>query len=163
MRFEAMGRVKPGTGAMVPAVAAILVCGLGAQAGRPSLPNCGAGPREPNEPASPSRILRDIPDPATGEHWLLVADPAHPGGPGRMVMAVCGWESGPASTGKQAAVIHPGDKIIVEEHTPSVEARLEAVALEPAAAGSGLNVRLKIGRKVVRAVAVAPGRVALAK
>ena len=160
---EAMGRAQRNAGGMLPAIAAILVCGLGAQAGRPSTPNCGAAHREPNEPAGQARIVRDIPDPATGEHWLLVADPAHPGGPGRLVIAERGGESGQSSTEELAVVIHPGDKVVVEEHTAAVEALLEAVALEPAAAGSGLNVRLKIGSKIVRVVAIAPGRVALAK
>jgi flagella basal body P-ring formation protein FlgA len=59
-------------------------------------------------------------------------------------------------------VIHPGDRVVVEEHTATVEARLEAIALEAAAIGSPVNARLKIGGKVVRAVAIAPGRAALA-
>ena len=54
-------------------------------------------------------------------------------------------------------VIHAGDVLIVEEHTAVVEARLEAVALGPAAAGAIFRARLKIGGKVVRAVAVSAG------
>jgi flagella basal body P-ring formation protein FlgA len=50
----------------------------------------------------------------------------------------------------------------VEESSPVVEARLEAVALGPAVVGSAFNVRLKIGGKIVRALALAPGRAALA-
>ena len=52
--------------------------------------------------------------------------------------------------------------MVVEEHTAVVDARLEAVALGPAAIGSPFEVRLKIGGKVVRVVALAPGRAALA-
>ena len=58
--------------------------------------------------------------------------------------------------------IRPGDMVVVEEHIAAVEAYLEAVALEPAQLGTRLNVRLKIGNRVVRAVAIAPGRVAMA-
>jgi flagella basal body P-ring formation protein FlgA len=58
-------------------------------------------------------------------------------------------------------VIHAGDRVIVEENSPVVEARLEAVALGPAALGSALEVRLKIGGLVVRAIARGPGRAAL--
>ena len=59
-------------------------------------------------------------------------------------------------------VIRAGDRLIVEEHTAVVEARLEAVALGPAASGSPFQVRLTIGGKVVRAVALGPGRAAFA-
>jgi flagella basal body P-ring formation protein FlgA len=57
-------------------------------------------------------------------------------------------------------VIRAGERLIVEESTAVVDARLEAVALGPAAIGSPLNVKLAIGGKVVRAVALAPGRAA---
>jgi hypothetical protein len=57
-------------------------------------------------------------------------------------------------------VIHAGDRLIVEENTRLVEARLAAVAMGPAIAGAPLDVRLTIGGKVMRAVALAPGRAA---
>jgi flagella basal body P-ring formation protein FlgA len=60
------------------------------------------------------------------------------------------------------AVIRAGDRLIVEENTAVVEARLEAVALGAAAPGSTFNVRLRIGGRVLRAVALGPGRAALA-
>ena len=59
-------------------------------------------------------------------------------------------------------MIHAGDKLIVEEHTAVVEARLEAVALGPAAQGAVFKARLKIGGKVVRAVAVSAGHAVFA-
>jgi hypothetical protein len=57
-------------------------------------------------------------------------------------------------------VIHAGDRLIVEENTAVVESRLEAVALGPAVVGSPLDARLKVGGKVVRAVALGRGRAA---
>jgi flagella basal body P-ring formation protein FlgA len=57
-------------------------------------------------------------------------------------------------------VIRAGDRLVVEENTAVIEARLEAVALGPAALGSSFDVRLKLGGKVARAVALAPGRAA---
>jgi hypothetical protein len=132
-------------------------------------------------------IVREIDDPHTGARWLLVRDSIHPGGPGRMILAFApqgqalnilgngignaarsdariaaqsGHEQMLAGSGPAQPVIRAGDRLIVEENTAVVEARLEAVALNPAAIGSGLNVRLAIGGKVVRAVAVAPGRAA---
>jgi flagella basal body P-ring formation protein FlgA len=47
---------------------------------------------------------------------------------------------------------------MVEEHTPVVDAVLEAQALNPAAEGESFDVRLTIGGKVIRAVALGPGR-----
>jgi flagella basal body P-ring formation protein FlgA len=57
-------------------------------------------------------------------------------------------------------VIRSGDRLIVEEHTARVDAVLEARAMNPAAVGGALDVRLTIGGVVVRAVALGPGRAA---
>jgi hypothetical protein len=126
------------------------------------------------------QVVREIDDPQTGDRWLLVRDPGHSGGPGRMVLAVAGLAesrqtgtgdassaaSSPASfsTGRQSSlpVIHTADRLIVQEDTALVVARLEAVALGPALSGSSLKVRLLIGGSVVRAVALGPGRAVFA-
>jgi flagella basal body P-ring formation protein FlgA len=63
---------------------------------------------------------------------------------------------------QRTAVIRGGDRVILEEHTPVVDARLEAIALAPAREGGTLRVRLKIGGGIVEAVALGPGRVAFA-
>lgn len=70
--------------------------------------------------------------------------------------------SGPAAGIPDAPlpVIRTGDHLMLEENTAVVEAHLEAVAMGPALAGSPFSVRLKIGGKVVRAVALGPGRAA---
>jgi hypothetical protein len=121
---------------------------------------------------APAEIVREIDDPQTGARWLLMRDSSHPGGPGRMVLLAAdrrgsGKAPGRAATGgaggKDARfhpVIRSGDRLIVEEHTAVVDAVLEARALNPAAQGSALNVRLTIGGKVVRAVAMGAGRAA---
>jgi len=59
-------------------------------------------------------------------------------------------------------VIHTGDEVTVEEHSAVIDARLQAVALGSAAAGSELRVRLRIGGKVVDALALKPGRAVFA-
>jgi hypothetical protein len=106
-------------------------------------------------------IVREIDDPHTGDRWLLMNDDSHPAGPRllRLVSAVR------VESRKRApepaiplAIIHAGDRVIVEENTPVVEARLEAIALSQANAGSAFNVRLVLGGRVVQAVAVGPGR-----
>jgi hypothetical protein len=131
----------------------------------------------PRAAADPSGgVVREIEDPHTGDQWKLMRDPAHPEGPGRLVLVVePGIEpvSSRTSDRKQPAlsatkqtqfhpVIHAGDALIVEEHTAVVEARLEAVALGPAGEGAIFRVRLKIGGKVVRAVAVSAGHAVFA-
>lgn len=111
---------------------------------------------------SQGEIVREIDDPHTGGRWLLTRDPVHPAGPGRLAlvggMRVAAPRPGVPLIEQPRPVIHAGDRLIVEENSAVVEARLDAVALGPAVIGSPLDVRLMIGGKVVRAVAVAPGR-----
>lgn len=121
-------------------------------------------------------FLREIDDPQTGLRWRLYRDADHPGGPGRLVA-----ESAPEVPRTQSAVragmgrrfdadrriaaplvIRAGERVVLEESTPVVDARLEAHALGAAIAGSKLRVTLQIGGKVVDAIALGPGRVALA-
>ena len=127
------------------------------------------------------RVLREIDDPHTGDRWLLMPNPANPGGPGRLVRYAAPGPDTPGPGRRWASpaglrpapapalvpeallpVIRTGDSLIVEENTALVEARLEAIALGPAASGSPLLVRLRIGGNVVRAVALGPGRAAFA-
>jgi hypothetical protein len=114
-------------------------------------------------------LLREIDDPNSGRRWLLVRDKTNPGGPGRLELAperdagvLRRQVQAPAAAQIwSAAIIRPGDKLVVEEHSAITDAYLEGVALGPAGPGSALNVRLSIGGRIVRAVAVAPGRAAL--
>ncbi len=114
---------------------------------------------------SDGQVLRRIEDPSTGDLWLLLRDPGRPAGPGRLVLARQRTDTHEAMPGgaaqlltaKKRPVIQTGDALTVEEHTAVVDARLEAVALEPAAKGAHFKVRLKIGGKVVRVVAISPG------
>ncbi len=123
-----------------------------------------------HDTADSRRLLREIDDPNSGTRWLLVRDKTSPGGPGRLELVPPGRD--PGAPGRQAKapwvaqtrdvlIIRPGDKLVVEEHTTITDAYLEGVALGPAGTGSALNVRLTIGGRVVRAVAVAPGRASL--
>jgi hypothetical protein len=57
-------------------------------------------------------------------------------------------------------IVRAGDQLTIEEHTRVADAYLEAIALGPASVGSVLNVRLKVGGRVVRALALGPGRAA---
>ena len=113
-------------------------------------------------------IVREIDDPHSGARWLLMRNSDHPGGPGLLLLAKSGRN--PVQRGQtgfepsaleRRTVIRAGERLIVEENTPVVEARLEAVALGPAVVGSVLDARLKIGGRVVRAVALGPGRAEL--
>jgi len=122
-------------------------------------------------------VLRIIDDPAAGEQWLLMRDANHPGGPGRMVqVATRAPESAPGSlnAARQPAgraqgsspatiqpAIHSGEALIVEQHTAIIDARLEATAMGSAAVGAEFPARLKIGGKIIRAVARAAGKAEL--
>lgn len=130
----------------------------------------------PGAPRAQGETLREICDPHTGDRWLLVPNDEVPGGPGRLILAAAerdtasGALAQPLKLARRAnptnethllPVIRAGDRLIVEEHTAVADAVLEARALNPAALGSTFNVRLKIGGKVLRAVALGPGRAAL--
>jgi hypothetical protein len=97
---------------------------------------------------------------------------SHPAGPGRLVLiaATCTQpeqgehEDKSSCVAKEKTHLNPvirtGDQLIVEENTAVIEARLEGVALGSATLGSAFDVRLKIGGKIARVVALAPGRAA---
>jgi len=114
-------------------------------------------------------ILREIDDPHNGDCWLLERDPAHPGGPGRLVLASAGQRVLPGRLQPAAAldqalpVIRSGDRVVVEEHSAQADARLEAVAMGPAMAGASFSVRLTIGGQVMRVVALAAGHAAVSE
>lgn len=117
--------------------------------------------------AADRAALRVIDDPSTGARWILYAS-VH-GGPGELVRTPLSFAVSPAAAQPQspapapsAAVIRGGDPVMIEEHTPVADARLEAVALAPAHLGARLQVRLKLGGHMVSAIALGPGRVAFA-
>jgi hypothetical protein len=137
-------------------------------------------------PQSSQQIVREIDDRQNGVRWLLMRDLNHPGGPGVMVAAGTESIGSPLELHQEieqrrhegekiglvltpakpvsapvVPVIHSGDHVILEEDSAVVEARLEATALGPAVVGSPLEVRVKIGGKVVHAIALGSGRAAL--
>lgn len=114
------------------------------------------------------RAVRAIEDRGTRQQWLLLKDLSHPTTPGLLVRALryrsrlqpTEFDSCSSGSVKRffLPVIHVGDPIIVSEHTPVSDGQLEATALEAAAEGEPLKVRLKIGGQILRAIASAPGR-----
>jgi hypothetical protein len=111
--------------------------------------------------SAPNAPVRELDDPNSGARWLLYA--SRNGGPGRLVLVTNSQPRGNATAAPilPPPIIRAGDRIVLEEHTAVVDARLEAVALGPAAPGGTLRVRLAIGGRVVPAVALAPGRAAI--
>ena len=128
-----------------------------------------AAPAQAGTRAS-EEIVREIDDPHTGARWLLLRNKQFPGGPGRLVLAA-DYRNAPAGAAHREAgaradvqllpVIRAGDRLIVEQHTARMDAVLEARAVNPAALGGALGVRLTIGGRVMRAVALGPGRAAI--
>ena len=131
-------------------------------------------PAPPPESDAKQAAIRVVHDPHTGVNWLLERTPDRPGGPGRMIPATLeqlklirsadtGNPNRTAGVIVQPPVIRAGDRIIVEERTAVVEARLAAIALGPAKNGAPFNARLAIGGKVLRVTALGPGRAAIAE
>ena len=157
--WTAAANSQPATTAMgtVESASTVLVASIGAISGG-------------GLPAISGALVREIVDPNLGDRWLLLRDQMHPARPGRLLLASVGEiRAGTLRLQERqdlspvlVPVIRAGDRLILEEDTPVVTSRLEAVALGAAAAGSALNVRLRVGGPVVRAVAVAPGRARLA-
>jgi hypothetical protein len=127
---------------------------------------------EPQKSAD-TNAIRVIRDPHTAMRWLLKRDPTRPSGPGRMVLlgqqevtkaqfASATNENAAMYQSIPANVIRTGDRLVMEENTANVTARLEATALGSAIKGAAFRVRLSIGGKIVRAVAIGPGRAAFA-
>lgn len=124
------------------------------------------------QPATSIRgyLVREIDDPSTGGRWLLLRDETKPGGPGRLVLvagpkasSVMGLAATTLKTNaSEETVIRTGDALIVEQHSPIIDARFQAVALSSAAPGNAFRARLTIGGEVVRVVAIASGRAVFA-
>jgi len=119
--------------------------------------------------AADGDLLREIDDVHNGDRWLLLRNPVHPGGPGLLVRhelrkkqnrteTETAATQSPLSPPPSIPVIRSGDRLIVEEDTPVVSSHLEATAIGSATAGSVFEARLKIGGKVVRAIALGTGR-----
>jgi hypothetical protein len=105
-----------------------------------------------------------IDDAALHTRWVLVVDPQRPSGPGHWVPA---GEVPPgmrmiAKEQKQSEIlVHTGENVVVSRRSETVKLQLEAKALENAAEGARLHVRLKTGA-IVEAIATAAGQVELA-
>jgi hypothetical protein len=126
----------------------------------------GASPG-PEAGAVRGRLVRVMDDPSTGARWLLYEDTEHPGRPGKLIAVSLEQAAGSQAfsrTGeadRARVAVHAGDLLTVEEHTPVADSTLAAVALGQAREGEELEVRLKIGGRVVKAVAEGAGRARL--
>lgn len=119
------------------------------------LVSIAAGQQTASDPHE--RVVRQIDDPANGVHWLLVVDDRHPGGPARLVPSTELDAQTLAAAHLLKPVIHGGDRLVIEEHTALVDARLQAKALGPALAGAMFMARLEATGAVLRVRAVSPG------
>jgi hypothetical protein len=110
-------------------------------------------------------MLGEIDDPWTGARWQMQRSEEYPAGPYRLRLVDAGHVPSVnavvvAKPAPPRPVIHPGDLLTVEEHTAVVDASLQAVAMGQAVVGEWLNVRLKLGGKVLQVMALGAGRAA---
>ena len=108
--------------------------------------------------------LHVIDDAALHTRWVLVVDPQHPVGPGHWVPAgeiPPGMHMVAKEQERPVVLVHTGDAVTVSRRSETVRLQLEAKALENAAEGARLHVRLKTGA-IVEAIATAAGQVELA-
>jgi len=103
-----------------------------------------------DEVRATTRVLREVTDSCLGLRWRLVVDPAHPAWPGRMVlldrMDIVERKVASADRVRVSEptinVIRAGDRVVVIQDSGIVRARLQAIAIESAATGQTLRVRL---------------------
>ena len=153
-----------------------------------ALPGLGQAPSQPAAAEiqtvghlDPGSIAREIDDPSSGARWVLIRGSGNPGGPGRLVQItglMTGLVSGPVSS-KDVSTVSPtlreiptassyipvvraGDTLVLEEHTGVADTRLEGIALGPARLGAVLRARLKLGGRIVHAIATGPGHATFA-
>jgi len=129
----------------------------------------------PMRDAVPGTTRPDIVDPCLGFRWRLIVDPSYPSRPGRLVRLDqnnrddrsrglsahdLSLRETAAATSVLPLVIRAGARVVVDQETGAVRARLNAVALESAALGHRLRVRLVLGPGMGRnAEATSPGPV----
>lgn len=118
---------------------------------------------------SACRTIRVINDPATHLRWQLFRDANRPAGPGLLLLGLSESSESPRQPARtnlcatifSAAIappiIHAGDRMVVSETTKVSDAQLEATALSAAAIGESITVRLKIGGRILHAIATGPG------
>ena len=91
----------------------------------------------------PARVWREITDPCLRQHWQWIVDAKHPGWPARLVL-VGGKDRETYGESAPAIVIRSGDLLTVDQDSGSLTARFHAIALESAAFGELLQVRLTL-------------------
>ena len=120
-------------------------------------------------------VIQVLIDPCLGTHWELIADPAHPDWPRRLVLLDPdvpgkirrGEQVGEVPSGSLEGTfkgnrpqesrnglpnlvpemaIRAGDRVAVDQETEFLRAQFQAVALESAGVGQRLRVRLDGGR-----------------
>jgi hypothetical protein len=91
----------------------------------------------------PARVWREITDPCLRQHWQWIVDAKHPGWPARLVL-VGGKDREAYGESAAAIVIRSGDLLTVDQDSGALTARFQAIALESAASGEPLQVRLAL-------------------
>ncbi len=108
---------------------------------------CAATPRE----VLRSELRSAITDPCLGDQWELVVNAQNPEAPGRLIRTNI-HQTQRLQTVQPAAphrmVIRPGDRVLVHQTSPVMDAQFQAVALESARAGDVFRVQLRAVRNL---------------
>ncbi len=157
-RTDSGGRQAQICAAAIPAWTMVILLALQAPPGACSTPAVFE--------RAPVEASRELVDPCLGSHWQLQLDPEHPERPGRLVRVGASEGAGDFTNLTQPVAIRSGEQVIVEQDSPSLRAKFQAIAIEPANAGALLRVRLSLGAKaptgiqgrIVRVIATGAGR-----
>jgi hypothetical protein len=114
------------------------------------------------------RVVGYRDDAILAKRWAVLQDDDHPEAPHTLVSVTPpsgGTQSQdgptPTASGNRQSVVHAGDLLTLFEDSPTLHLELAAVAIESAAQGGHLRVRLVRGGAILNGVVLSPHRVKL--
>jgi hypothetical protein len=117
---------------------------------------------------STKRVVGYLDDSILAKRWAIMRDETHPEAPHTLVPVgyvptVTRIQTGikPSNSDSQQNVIHAGDVLTLLDDSPTLHLQLAAVAMESAAQGGRLRVRLVRGGAVLSGIVLSAHRVKL--
>jgi hypothetical protein len=114
------------------------------------------------------RVVGYIDDSILAKRWAIMQDDTHPEAPHTLVsvspsstVTLAQGGSRQPDVSSQANVVYAGDRLTLFEDSPTLHLQLAAVAIESAAQGGRLRVRLVQGGTILSGIVLSPHRVKL--